>query len=281
MAVPKLFIVLLLVVAVSITTFMMYEIMKGMESYKLEPQKGAVVGWNPYGTKAVSGEKREASPFYKAPAKAGSGKTTPNEATSARETLPDETLPEEIPLEETLQEETPVEAPLIMQLSLLTNGDFSAGMENWKTLHEPQVQETWGANVLSDTIHENALAFWRNNSNNVPGRVSVQQTLDADVSMYSTLVLKADINIISYNHYNVTEGTYPAYFYIYFIDANNVPKTWTVGFVPPNNVTNVWRKYTSANLISTLAPVTIEKIEVGGNGYDFYAMIDNIELIVE
>ena len=179
--------------------------------------------------------------------------------------------------------------------NLIKNGDFSDGLTNWEKTHSSNVNDQWDASITSkDELHTNVLMFERTQSRRDGGAVYVNQYLNKDVSKYTNLTLKLSLKVLyhtlSGSGWGGGAGEYPVHIYVYYKDANDNEKVWSWGFLAMANSdshknynivnSNEWYSFESQNLMNlNPKPKIITKIVVGGNGWDFSGMIDNLALV--
>jgi hypothetical protein len=133
-----------------------------------------------------------------------------------------------------------------------------------------------------------------------------EQTLSYDVSACSCVTMTIDVKVLGHNlggsGTTPTEFEFPVTVVVYYTDATGTPRYWQYGWyewidgttgpnpnhavVPGNGVVtglqvadSVWIM-NSFNLMTELTnPKTIDKIRVGGSGWDYEGMADNIQLL--
>jgi hypothetical protein len=153
-----------------------------------------------------------------------------------------------------------------------------------------------------------ALQWFRteNDGNHSGDWTACEQTLNYDVSACSCVTMTIDVKVLGHNlggsGRTLTEYEFPVTVVVYYTDMTGTPRYWQYGWyewidgttgpnpnhapVPGNGVVtglqvadSVWIM-NSFNLMTELQnPRTIDKIRVGGSGWDFEGMADNIQLL--
>ena len=192
-------------------------------------------------------------------------------------------------------------------VNLITNGDFSAGLSGWTTGDWSTGWDLpWLVEVESGQLH------WQRPQSNGGNGVYASQSMNVDVSEFSSLIFKFDVMPISQSlpapgFYGIE---YPAEVFITYIDiAGNYREFWrgfhsspdhdidptgysgityeiTGGtyhraafpgaYVPPNT----WLTYQTDDLLALPAkPKTITSVFILGGGWEFEGKADNIQLL--
>jgi len=147
-----------------------------------------------------------------------------------------------------------------------------------------------------------------NDGNHSGDWTACKQTLSYDVSACSCATMTIDVKVLGHNlggsGWTPTEYEFPVTVVVYYTDATGAPKYWQYGWYKwidgatgpnPNHKSvaggtgvvtglqvadSVWIM-NSFDLMTELAnPRTIDSIRVGGSGWDFEGMADNIQLLV-
>lgn len=137
-------------------------------------------------------------------------------------------------------------------------------------------------------------------------RTSIQQALNIDAASYVSLLLSIDVNVVSHNlvagGWVAPAFEWPAFVTVNYLDQSNNPQTWRYGWYleqpgdfPPGQVNDpgqglipvyndllvpagAWVPNTF-DLFTELPQVqTLTSIEVGGAGWDFSSLIDNVSI---
>ncbi len=193
-------------------------------------------------------------------------------------------------------EEKPVlsfpEPKKIKAPSLLTEGNFSAGLKAWKLVKIGAGKEMYAKVIKNDFTHPFALEIKRTGSKRVKGEMGVKQILNKDVSKYAQLVIKADVKAISCSVESDGKrgGIYPVEIQIDYIDADGRLHSWRHGFLYATKINypeigeqipqDKWYSYTSINLME-LNPKMIKEIKLSGTGWGFHSRMANVQLIGE
>jgi hypothetical protein len=193
--------------------------------------------------------------------------------------------------------------------NLIRNGDFSDGLSQWEKTHSSKVEDMWEVAVKGE---EKYLAWSRERSGNDGGTVGAIQQMEADVGRFEKLIISADVRVSNHTlsgpgwwaEQRGGSGEYPAKILVYYKDAKGKPHVWTHGFLPElrgrtslANFSNVpwdtWYHY-EADLMNVAElvdmdfkrrgqrlplPAQITAIKLLGQGWDFAAAVDNIELL--
>jgi hypothetical protein len=146
-----------------------------------------------------------------------------------------------------------------------------------------------------------------NDGNHSGDWTTCEQTLNYDVSACSCVTMTIDIKVLGHNlggsGITPTEFEFPVTVVVYYTDATGAPRYWQYGWYEwidagtgpnPNHKSvasgtgvvtglqvadSVWIM-NSFDLMTELSnPATIDKIRVGGSGWDFEGMADNIQLL--
>ncbi len=161
-----------------------------------------------------------------------------------------------------------------------------------------------GPTLLGDS----ALLWYRNDSSHSSGDwTAVQQNLSYDISACSCVILTADIKVLSHSlggsGSTSSEFEFPATLMINYKDVAGTSRFWQWGWyewidgstgpnpdhkaVPGNGVVTgqqvpakMW-VHSSFDLMTELvSPDSLTRIRIGGSGWDFYGMADNIQLLL-
>jgi hypothetical protein len=179
--------------------------------------------------------------------------------------------------------------------NLLVNGDFSNGLTGWSTSVEAN---TTVLQVVSlDDDHENVLEINNPVSDGDGDWDWAYQTLNEDVSGYSSLYFEADGKAIyqSLSDDGWVGGEYPVHFSIRYQDVDGAwhdgqwtDNPWqqgfyykgTGGYSYSNKVDqDIWFHYKSGNLMDlSPKPAVIGTVKVGSSGWAYHGMIDNVML---
>ena len=181
--------------------------------------------------------------------------------------------------------------------NLIENGDFSNGLNDWTIENEiMSCEERQNAIIVNDTFHINAVKFERNYSVNIIGAIYIKQNLYKNVSNYKNLTLSLSVKIISHSlegggpKDSHVYGTFPVHVYIYYVSNNGARRVWSWGFTteksqhPNCNIIEFdkWYHFTSENLMNlNPKPARINRIVIGGEGYDLTSMVDDVELMAK
>jgi hypothetical protein len=133
-----------------------------------------------------------------------------------------------------------------------------------------------------------------------------EQTLNYDVSACSCVTMTIDVKVLGHNlggsGSTLAEFEFPVTVQVYYTDATGTPRFWQYGWyewidagtgpnpnhapVAGNGVVtglqvadSVWIKNSFDLMTELQNPRTIDKIRVGGSGWDFEGMADNIQLL--
>jgi hypothetical protein len=191
---------------------------------------------------------------------------------------------------------------------LITNGDFSDGLEGWTLTHGSQIPDSWNVFVEGSA----SWCRWYRNAGADGGHAGVRQDLEADVSGASQLVLRAKVKVVRHDLgssgwwsdvYGGT-GEYPAKIQVRYRDADGAVHVWTHGFLAgPNSQrlqnysispAGVWSEFEvdlcdEQNRLkpdparrtpeASLPPIhTITRVEFLGCGWSFEGMGDDLSL---
>lgn len=178
-----------------------------------------------------------------------------------------------------------------LAVDLVTNGDFSAGLANWGvfSFNGDKVDETINAN--GGTLNWLAVNA---TDGNATGAV---QNINADVSVFDSLVFQANVNPLSQSVDSPGGGgfDFPVRVDIEYIDTGGVGRVFRHGFfnsgtdsaqVPgtqlaPNgsNDSSTWFLYTSPDLMTLPdTPKTISNLVLLGAGFNYEGRVDNVKL---
>lgn len=193
--------------------------------------------------------------------------------------------------------------------NLLVNGGFEDGLNGWSS---STPAGSYSYNVISDGAYLHALEYSRWNSGSDGGTCGQSQELDVLVSDYDSLYVELDVKVISNSLPNSGwwsdtyggRGEFPALVSIIYEDENGSTWIWDHAFFPDDDneyygrtnfeyvVRNQWNHYVSPSLtevtttttaphnvpISSPTPHRLKSIFVGGTGWDYTGMIDNVKL---
>ncbi len=205
------------------------------------------------------------------------------------------------------------------QTNIVTNGDFEGGFtpdgtgdvipNGWA-----KFETSPGENSTLDSAIDNGPTLpgyrsldWVRTGGGMSGDwTTCEQILNYDVSNCLSLTLTIDVKAFSHNlggsGWTVHEFEYPVTIVVYYTDTGGTQRFWQWGWylwidaetgprpdhtsVPGNGIVtgqqipaNTWVP-NSFNLLSELTnPQTIDKIRVGGSGWDFEGRADNVQIL--
>jgi hypothetical protein len=146
-----------------------------------------------------------------------------------------------------------------------------------------------------------------NDGNHSGDWTACEQTLNYNVSACSCATMTIDVKVLGHNlggsGYTPTEFEFPVTVVVYYTDVTGTPRYWQYGWyewidgatgpnpnhtpVSGNGVVtglqvadSVWIMNSFDLMAELQNPKTINKIRVGGSGWDFEGMADNIQLLV-
>lgn len=179
-------------------------------------------------------------------------------------------------------------------LSLLTNGDFSSKLDSWEEIKIGKAKIMTIDIVDDSPEYLHVLGFKRKGARFVRGKLGISQSLNKDVSTYNSLVIKADVKVIysSLISDRLKGGVYPITIELEYLDENGTTHLWKHGFLYVEKIKygkigekipqNQWYSYTSKNLLElTPKPKIITKVNLYGDGWEFWARVANVQLIAE
>lgn len=193
-----------------------------------------------------------------------------------------------------------MEQPEPGERNLIVNGDFSQDLTGWKTYGQGG-SRVEGVNTVKVKTVDSAhyLEVKREQGDSDGGGAVAYQEPNVDVSSYSSLILKADVNPVYENGGNIANPKpqwYPegaCQFRIFYTDVNGKDAEWYHGFYYSSvagaetaNWTQVsqgqWYSYTSPNLMDlSPKPKIIKKFQAYGFGWNFTGYITNIRLLAK
>ncbi|MCX6831769.1 MAG: thrombospondin type 3 repeat-containing protein, partial [candidate division Zixibacteria bacterium] len=171
-----------------------------------------------------------------------------------------------------------------------------------------EVSTLYKANVNGPRLPGiSALGWQRSLGGNSGDWTACEQTLNYDVSACSCVTMTIDIKVLGHNlggsGITPTEFEFPVTVVVYYTDVTGTPRYWQYGWYEwidagtgpnPNHKSvaggtgvvtglqvadSVWIM-NSFDLMTELSnPATIDKIRVGGSGWDFEGMADNVQLL--
>jgi hypothetical protein len=188
---------------------------------------------------------------------------------------------------------------------LLANGDFSQGLAYWEI--EQHCSNCWMDVVLYTPARPDVLAWERSDSNREGAAIWARQSLSLDVSGMDHLVLNMEVRLGSHTLPNSGwwsdqhggSGEYPLKVSLMFTDAQGNPFEWSYGFLINHDGTTSLSNYTllpagdwtplETDIFSPFqwrdargeilpAPVMLTDFRIGGNGWDFAAAVDSLQL---
>lgn len=196
-----------------------------------------------------------------------------------------------------------VDAPAVKlagPANLVTNGDFAAGVEGWRT-HDTQEanrpDRLGERSVVWETVDgvmRPALRVARASRFDTHNETGLEQDLHVDVAVYPRLLLSAMVKVqsasLSGGGYLGTE--YPMMLRLRYRDAAGNGQTWYRGYYYQNAE---GRPTTRGELVSQGVwtpiqvdlselpdrPVFLYSLEVVGAGHDFDALITDVRLVAE
>ncbi len=146
-----------------------------------------------------------------------------------------------------------------------------------------------------------------NDGNQSGDWTACEQVLNYDVSACSCVTMTIDVKVLGHNlggsGRTTTEYEFPVTAVVYYTDVTGTPRYWQYGWyewidgttgpnpnhaaVPGNGVVtglqvadSVWIKNSFDLMTELQSPAVITKIRVGGSGWDFEGMADNIQVLV-
>lgn len=151
-----------------------------------------------------------------------------------------------------------------------------------------------------------ALGWLRSNGGVSGDWTACEQTLNYDVSACSCVTMTIDVKVLGHNlggsGTTATEFEFPVTVVVYYTDNGGIQRYWQYGWyewidaatgpnpnhkaVPGNGVVtglqvadSVWIMNSFDLMTELQNPVTIDKIRVGGSGWNFEGMADNIQIL--
>ncbi len=187
---------------------------------------------------------------------------------------------------------------------LLTNGDFSDGLKNWRAWYycgggiPGYTGGDFSTNVVYDSeLDSNVLEYKRENSQGFGGDVVVSQwlrQLNVNLDECPELYVEADVKVISESMFGdggIIRTFFPAYIQVYYHDARGHVWRWKHGFSLSGNqdkdydvvTINEWYHYVSPNILLDIDPILprplkLSSFQLGGAGADFQGRFDNVKL---
>jgi outer membrane protein assembly factor BamB/ABC-type transport system substrate-binding protein len=194
--------------------------------------------------------------------------------------------------------------------NLLINGGFENGLADWSYGYGGVGDHSH--TVVADGTYPDVMFYQRWNSGNDGGSIHVGQNLEIFVSSYRELYMELDVKVISnslpdsgwWSDLYGGNGEFPARVLVNYEDANGGQWQWDHHFFPSDNYErygrtnfeyvprNTWCHYVSPNLVDVTTtttgpgntplpsstPYKITSVWVGGTGWDFSGMFDNVRL---
>ena len=169
-------------------------------------------------------------------------------------------------------------------VDLITNGNFSSGMASW-------TDWSWMVNATGNTLNWDTRP---GGTNTVGNAIGATQTLNTDVSGYTSLIFKADVMPVYQS--KASPGTwlggleYPVHIKIDYTDTGGTARDFQYGFYYSGNgsgtvpgtfvAQNTWYSYTSPDLLGlTYTPKTIDEVHIYGNDLNYAGSADNVQLL--
>jgi len=174
---------------------------------------------------------------------------------------------------------------------LLANGDFEAGLNGWQVV-DIKKRGVNTVQVVSDAACGQALAFSRTDSRNDGGMSAVSQDLTVNRAGLNALYLRlvGAIDSQDLDGDGWYGGETPLLVTIDYKTAGGQAKTWTHGFMAYGAVNyperdqlipggGQWYSWDCPELLATLPDLeTVNRITIGGSGWDFRSRIGLVSL---
>ena len=181
--------------------------------------------------------------------------------------------------------------------NLILNGDFSGGLNGWRTYSDSGKEEVEGGKFeLVDSDGGRAVRLYRQGEDGVHTEVGLVQEINADLSDYISLQLRLDLRIDSHSlgGGGYLSSEYPIIVRLDYLDAYGSATHWYHGFYYHNIHNNptlngeairrgLWYPYETTNLLEILdpPPLIIKSIKVYASGWNYDGLVTDIGLFVE
>lgn len=190
----------------------------------------------------------------------------------------------------------PPSEPLPSEQELVYNGDFSQGLEGWRSGNRigfPEGQDITGKVETVSDGGRNAVRFYRRGSKGTPATTWIYQEINQDISDFSALRLSVEFRLL---FQSVSGGGYLGSEYPVMLRLNyKTPEgdNFNVyGFYYQNEARNrtdngvqapyqAWTQYTVPENLMTLNPPPrqILSLEVSASGHDYESLVSRVSLV--
>ena len=190
----------------------------------------------------------------------------------------------------------PPTTPLSAARDLVTNGDFSRGLQGWQVGNRAIEDDRPGtvSLVLEDGRH---IAVFERRESNRHGETFIHQQLDVDVRDFQSLKLYLDVKVMkqSLSGGGWVGSEYPVMVLVRYRDAFGGENTWFRGYYIHNEddhpvtsgqrvTSGGWR----SDLIELFSPQHVFPqptyllwVEVQGSGWEYHGAVTDLRLIAE
>jgi putative component of membrane protein insertase Oxa1/YidC/SpoIIIJ protein YidD len=184
------------------------------------------------------------------------------------------------------------------------------GWTKLETSEPPENSTIWWANDNGPTLAGSKSLDWVRWNGSMSGDwTACEQTLNYNVAGCATLTLTIDVKAFSHNlggsGWTPEDWEYPVTIVVYYTDTQGIQRYWQWGWclwvdqqtgplpdhkqVSGNGVVtgqlipqaNVWVANSYNLLTELINPATINKIRVGGSGWDFEGRADNVQILCQ